>query len=304
MTSTPAKHTVARLREPQHDVKASLHPAVSSKLSDRSHSSDRTGLPVKHDLFGVRVNATCYNEAADLIMQAARERRSMLVDHMPVHGLMEACQDPLLKEKLNAFDIVAPDGQPVRWALNHFYQTGLSERVYGPELMLRLCARAEQEQVGIYLYGSRLHVLERLSGNLLRRFPKLRIAGYESPPFRPLTEKEDRETVSRITSSGAGLIFLGLGCPKQEHFAYDHRESLQGVQLCVGAAFDFHAGCKAMAPTWMQRSGLEWAFRLMSEPGRLWQRYMRTNSLFIYKVIRHELGLLARRIGEAKCIPR
>jgi exopolysaccharide biosynthesis WecB/TagA/CpsF family protein len=156
--------------------------------------------------------------------------------------------------------------------------------------MLRLCARAEAEQIGIYLYGSQPHVLERLSENLRQRFPKLRIAGQESPPFRPLTEEEDRETVNRINSSGAGLIFIGLGCPKQEHFAYDHRESIQGVQLCVGAAFDFHAGCKRMAPAWMQRRGLEWAFRLMTEPGRLWQRYLRTNSLFVYKMIRYELG--------------
>jgi exopolysaccharide biosynthesis WecB/TagA/CpsF family protein len=182
---------------------------------------------------------------------------------------------------------VAPDGQPVRWALNHFHQARLADRVYGPELMLRLCARAEQEQVGIYLYGSRLYVLERLSGKLLRRFPRLRIAGYESPPFRALTEKEDRETVSRINSSGAGLIFIGLGCPKQEHFAYDHRDSIRGVQLCVGAAFDFHAGSKRMAPAWMQRHGLEWAFRLMSEPKRLWKRYLCTNSLFLFKVLWH-----------------
>jgi exopolysaccharide biosynthesis WecB/TagA/CpsF family protein len=246
-------------------------------------------LPAKHDLFGVRVSAICYNEAADFIMQAAKQRRAMLVDHMPVHGLIEATQDSILREKINHFDIVAPDGQPVRWALNHFYHTGLADRVYGPELMIRLCARAEDEQVGIYLYGSQLHVLERLCGNLLRRFPKLRIAGYESPPFRPLTAEEDRTVVNRINESEAGLIFLGLGCPKQEHFAYDHRDSIQGVQLCVGAAFDFHAGSKKMAPAWMQRSGLEWAFRLMTEPRRLWQRYLRTNSLFIYKMIRHEL---------------
>ena len=289
MEPIPAKNTVARLREPQHDVNTSLHRAAgpNTRLSDRIRSTPLIGLPVKHDLFGVRVSATCYNEAADLIMQAARRRKSLLVDHMPVHGLMEACQDPLLKEKINAFDIVAPDGQPVRWALNHFHQTGLADRVYGPELMLRLCARAADEQIGIYLYGSQLHVLERLSGNLLRRFPKLRIAGYESPPFRSLTENEDHEAVSRINSSGAGLVFLGLGCPKQEHFAYDHRDSIQGVQLCVGAAFDFHAGCKPMAPAWMQRHGLEWAFRLMSEPGRLWKRYLCTNSLFLLKVLRH-----------------
>jgi exopolysaccharide biosynthesis WecB/TagA/CpsF family protein len=224
-------------------------------------------------------------------MQAASERRAMLVDHMPVHGLIEASRDPLLNEKINHFDIVAPDGQPVRWALNRFYKTGLTDRVYGPELMLRLCRQAEREGVGIYLYGSQSTVLEQLQQNLLRRFPRLRITGAESPPFRPLTPEEDQAVVARINQSGAGLVFLGLGCPKQEHFAYDHREQIKGVQLCVGAAFDFHAGRKKMAPGWMQRHGLEWAFRLMTEPRRLWQRYLRTNSLFILKVIRHELGM-------------
>lgn len=254
-------------------------------------SSPWSRLPPKHNLFGVNVSQTCYEEATEIIMQAARERRPMLVDHMPVHGLIEACQDAVLNEKIKHFDIVAPDGQPVRWALNRFYNTGLSERVYGPELMLRLCRQAEREGVGVYLYGSQLLVLERLHRNLLRQFPALRIGGAESPPFRPLTAEEDQAAVERINDSGAGLIFLGLGCPKQEHFAYDHRDRIKGVQLCVGAAFDFHAGCKKMAPEWMQRNGLEWAFRLMTEPGRLWRRYFRTNSHFLLKILRHELGI-------------
>ncbi|TXH00524.1 MAG: glycosyltransferase [Candidatus Moraniibacteriota bacterium] len=251
----------------------------------------RDGLPPKHDLFGVSVSQTSYEEATALVMQAAKERRPMLVDHMPVHGLIEACQDSSLNEKMRHFDIVAPDGQPVRWALNRFYGAGLSDRVYGPALMLRLCRQAEREGVGVYLYGSQQAVLEQLQDNLLRQFPKLRIVGAESPPFRPLTAEEDQAAVERINDSGAGLIFLGLGCPKQEHFAYDHRDRINGVQLCVGAAFDFHAGCKKMAPKWMQRNGLEWAFRLMTEPGRLWRRYFRTNSHFLLKILRHELGI-------------
>jgi N-acetylglucosaminyldiphosphoundecaprenol N-acetyl-beta-D-mannosaminyltransferase len=254
-------------------------------------SPSYSGLPRKHNLFGVNVSQTCYQEATDIIMQAARERRSMLVDHMPVHGLIEASQDPSLQNKLNRFDIVAPDGQPVRWVLNRIHKTNLSDRVYGPELMLRLCREAEREGVGAYLYGSQLSVLDCLQHNLIRRFPNLRIAGAESPPFRPLTTDEDHAAVDRINQSGAGLIFLGLGCPKQEHFAYDHRHKIKGVQLCVGAAFDFHAGCKRVAPRWMQRHGLEWAFRLITEPRRLWRRYLVTNSLFMLKVIRYELGI-------------
>lgn len=281
------------LRLPQDDVKEMLNHAAHSSLTPQALplSPPRSGLPPKHNLFGVNVSETSYNEATDLIMQAARERQSMLVDHMPVHGLIEASQDPSLNEKMNHFDIVAPDGQPVRWVLNRFYKTNLSDRVYGPELMLRLCRQAEREGVSVYLYGSQPSVLENLQQNLIRQFPNLRIAGSESPPFRPLTPDEDQAAVARINHSGAGLVFLGLGCPKQEHFAYDHRHQIKGVQLCVGAAFDFHAGCKKMAPKWMQRNGLEWAFRLITEPRRLWQRYLRTNSLFMLKVIRYELGM-------------
>ena len=281
------------LQPPQQKVEVMLNHAPHAFVKHPIPPGPllRSGLPPKHDLFGVSISQTSYEEATALIMRAAKDRSPMLVDHMPVHGLIEACQDPSLNEEMRQFDIVAPDGQPVRWALNRFYGAGLSDRVYGQELMLRLCRQAEREDVGVYLFGSQQSVLEQLQRNLLRQFPKLRIAGAESPPFRPLTAEEDQVAVERINDSGAGLIFLGLGCPKQEHFAYDHRDRIKGVQLCVGAAFDFHAGCKKMAPKWMQRNGLEWAFRLMTEPGRLWRRYLKTNSLFLFRFIRQELGM-------------
>jgi len=127
-------------------------------------------------------------------------------------------------------------------------------------------------------------VLVGLRGNLTSRYPSLRILGAESPPFRPLTDEEDRETVDRINGSGARLIFLGLGCPRQDLFAFDHRDTIRGIQISVGAAFDFIAGNKKMAPSWMQRNGLEWLFRLTREPGRLWKRYLYTNTLFLGKI--------------------
>ncbi len=252
--------------------------------------NNQTQCPPKFNLFGIEVSKTDYQEATDLLIKAAQEHRSMIVDHMPVHGLIEATSDPELKHKINQFDIVAPDGQPVRWALNRFHHTNLSDRVYGPELMLRLCEQASQKGIGVYLYGSQPMVLKSLEQNLLLQFPHLRIVGSESPPFRQLTPEEDQLTVDRINQSGAGLIFLGLGCPKQEHFAFDHRKKIQGVQLCVGAAFDFHAGTKKTAPQWMQRNGLEWLFRLFSEPGRLWQRYLKTNTIFMVKYVQQAIG--------------
>src|SRR5204863_3570670 len=151
-------------------------------------------------------------------------------------------------------------------------------------LMLRLCRAAAAAGVSIYLYGGNPAVAEKLRANLLAACPGLEIAGYEAPPFRALTPDEDEAVVERINASGAGLVFIGLGCPKQDHFAFEHRDRLRAVQLCVGAAFDFHAGVKKMAPAWMQRRGLEWLFRLGQEPGRLWRRYLVTNSRFVAKL--------------------
>lgn len=241
--------------------------------------------PPKYNLFGVQVSATNYEDAEAFIMRAARQRLPALVDHMPVHGLMEASRNPELREMINHFSIVAPDGQPVRWALNRLYQANLSDRVYGPELMLRLCRRAAEEGVGVYCYGSTEDVVNRLGVNLRARFPSLRLVGCEAPPFRPLTLEEDQAMIQRINESGAGLVFLGLGCPKQEQFAFAHRTQILGVQLCVGAAFDFWAGTKKMAPNWMQRASLEWLFRLLSEPRRLWRRYLVTNTMFLGKTV-------------------
>jgi N-acetylglucosaminyldiphosphoundecaprenol N-acetyl-beta-D-mannosaminyltransferase len=236
--------------------------------------------PAKHDLFGVKATATCYDEAVAAIIRAAKKGVSGTVDLMCVHGLVMGARDAKFREVLNSFSIVASDGQPVRWALNLFHKTGLKDRVYGPELTIRLCKAAAEHGVPIYLYGSSPEVIEKLQANLRDKFPAIKIAGAESPPFRPLTPEEDAAVVKRINDSGAGIVFLGTGCPKQEIFAYEHRHSIKGVQLCVGAAFDFHAGKKKTAPGWMQKRGLEWLFRLTQEPGRLWKRYLVTNTLF------------------------
>jgi exopolysaccharide biosynthesis WecB/TagA/CpsF family protein len=204
-----------------------------------------------------------------------------LVDLMPVHGLIVAARNSEYGARMNCFDVLAPDGQPVRWALNFFHGAGLTDRVYGPEFTLRLSAAAARNTVPIYLYGSSPEVIDALSKKLLRLYPDLKIAGAESPPYRKLTAEEDAQVVQRINGSGARLLFLGIGCPKQEDFAFEHRKSIRAVQLCVGAAFDFHAGAKRMAPRWMQKRGLEWIFRLVSEPRRLWKRYLVTNTLFV-----------------------
>lgn len=252
--------------------------------------------PAKYDLFGVNVAASNYDEIADIVSRAAREHTPAVVSLHAVHAIVESLSDPDLLAKVNRFDAVLPDGQPVRWVLNNLHGIGLRDRVYGPELTLRLCARAADEGIPIYLYGSLPDVIELLQQKLLEKYPSLQIAGAESPPFRVLTPEEDEAVVRRINDSGAGILFIGLGCPKQDHFAADHAGRIVPVQVCVGAAFDFHAGIKPMAPAWMQRRGLEWVYRLAWEPRRLWRRYARTNSIFVAR-------WMAVRMRRRKCNP-
>ena len=263
------------LRAPGRGVAASAQPATAASA---------VAWPRKVDLFGVQVSQTTYEEVTESAIAAARCRQSAVVSCHAVHAIVTSSNEPVLRGKVNGFEIVTPDGQPVRWALNLLHGSQLHERVYGPEVMLRLCEAASREKIGIYLYGGTTKSLAQLQANLLSRFPELVIAGSESPPFRPLMPDEDQAVVERINTSGAGFVFIGLGCPKQDHFAADHRDLIRGVQVCVGAAFDFHAAMTPMAPPWMQRRGLEWLFRLCREPRRLWRRYLVTNTQFVAKL--------------------
>jgi len=240
--------------------------------------------PRKCDLFGVQVSATTYDEVSDAILKAARAGVPAVTSFHAVSSVVTASSDPELRKAVNSFQIVGPDGQPVRWALNLLHRAGLRDNVAGPDMMLRLCQRAATEGVPIYLYGGSPNAVDALRANLTDKFPGLRIAGAESPPYRPLSAEEDEAVVRRINQSGAGIVFIGLGCPKQDRFAHEHRDRIDAVQVCVGAAFDFHAGTKRRAPKWMQRRGLEWLFRLVQEPRRLWRRYLVTNTVFLTKL--------------------
>jgi exopolysaccharide biosynthesis WecB/TagA/CpsF family protein len=231
-------------------------------------------LPERHSVAGVLVSATTYDEVAGSVCEAALARRSAMVAATCAHGLTLAAADPEFRRTLNDFEIVTPDGQPVRWALNLLHGARLRERVYGPTLMLRVCEAAAAADIPVFLYGSRPEVVVRLAQRLRTRMPNLRIAGRRSPPFRPLTQEEDESDVEAIRASGAGIVFVALGCPRQEVWAHQHRERIGRPIVCVGAAFDFHAGTLRQAPEWMQARGLEWLFRLFMEPRRLWRRYV------------------------------
>ena len=235
----------------------------------------------KRTVLGVAVDVTDYDSAVDRIVAAAKKQRSYTVTALPVHGIMTGARDPEHRYRLNAFDLLVPDGQPVRWALNLLHGVALGERVYGPTLMLKLCERLAREGLPIYLFGSREETIARLSTNLRRRFPDLRIAGSQPGRFKVLSTSEREEIVLAIRQSGAAVVFVGLGCPRQEIWAYENRAALSMPAVCVGAAFDFHAGTVAQAPPALQRVGLEWAYRLMREPRRLWRRYVLLNPLYV-----------------------
>lgn len=253
-------------------------------------SSAQIQWPAKFPLFDVRVSATTYREATQCIIEAAHKGVRGVVSCHAAHAVVTASSDESLKDKVNTFEMITPDGQPVRWALNMLYRVKLSDRVYGPELMLRVSAAARDEGISVFLYGGTPETTQKLADNLLTQYPGLDIAGHYAPPFRALTNEEDREVVDMIASSKARIVFIGLGCPKQDLFAFDHRDSIDAIQICVGAAFDMHAGVKRMAPAWMQRNGLEWFYRLMQEPRRLTRRYLVTNTIFLVKLANQQMS--------------
>jgi exopolysaccharide biosynthesis WecB/TagA/CpsF family protein len=235
----------------------------------------------KQNVLGVRVDAVDYEAAVSKIITAAHQHRKLSVSALAVHGVMTGVLDETHRYRLNHLDLVCPDGQPVRWALNLLHKTGLPDRVTGPFLMLRVCERAAKEGLPIYLYGSRPDVLERLIKNLCDRFPQLIIAGSQPSRFRQVSAQEKKEIIKDIRDSGAAITFVGLGCPRQEVWVYEYGEGLSMPTLAVGAAFDFHAGNLSQAPTLLQKLGLEWFYRLMQEPTRLWKRYVFLNPLYV-----------------------
>jgi exopolysaccharide biosynthesis WecB/TagA/CpsF family protein len=256
-----------------------------------SDSTESITWPPRHNVIGVPVSAATYASALAAVMPAAHAHRSTAVTHLAVHGVVEASKDPEFRAQIAQFDIVAPDGHPVRIALNKLYHCGLPDRCYGPDFTLAVCEACAAEGVSIYLYGSQKDVVEAMRDNLAARFPGLQIVGCEPSLFRPLTSEEDAELVARINASGAGFVFVGLGCPLQEKFTADHKGRINAVMIAVGAAFDFHAGKKSQAPKWMQDHSLEWFYRLMQEPSRLWRRYLFTNTTFVWRFTLQYLGL-------------
>jgi N-acetylglucosaminyldiphosphoundecaprenol N-acetyl-beta-D-mannosaminyltransferase len=221
----------------------------------------------------------------------AAHRESRYVCICNAHSVVTATQDPSFRDILVHADMATPDGAPVAWLMRRTGHPG-QQRINGPDLMFRFCERAAADGTPVFLLGSAPETLAMLQGRLLAALPRLVIAGTMSPPFRELSSAEDEELVATVNRAQPGVVFVSLGCPKQERWMAAHRGRIQAVMIGVGAAFDFHAGTVARAPGWMRHNGLEWLHRLVSEPRRLWRRYLVTNSAFIVGAARQ---LLHRR---------
>ena len=245
----------------------------------------------KYSILGINVNAVDYDFAVSTITDAAKSKQPCSVSALAVHGVMTGFLDSTHARRLNGLDLVVPDGQPVRWALSWLHQQQLPDRVYGPNLTLKVAESLSKEGLSIYLYGSKKKTLEKFACNLQQLYPEFKIAGMEESKFRRLSESERLQLVDRVKASGANAVFLGLGCPRQETWAYEYRNQLNIPILAVGAAFDFHAGTLPQAPKSMQKAGLEWLFRLIQEPKRLWQRYAVLNPLYVWHIFEQYLGL-------------
>ncbi|WP_038017333.1 WecB/TagA/CpsF family glycosyltransferase [Synechococcus sp. PCC 7335] len=255
---------------------------------------------ISSEILSVRINNTSYSEACDRIQTLVQAKQSSYIVAANVHVVMTALWCAQYRNILDHAAIVTPDGMPLvigmRWL-----GAKRQSRVYGPDLMLAWCDRAAATNLPIYLYGSTPQTLQKLSDRLQTRFPKLEVVGTYSPPFRTLTAAEEAADVERIRQSGADVVFVGLGCPKQEEWMYRQMGKLDAVMIGVGAAFQFHSGEVAQAPRWMMRSGLEWCFRLVQEPKRLWRRYLFTNLAFVFlfsgQLLQHHLS---RYLGHSR----
>jgi N-acetylglucosaminyldiphosphoundecaprenol N-acetyl-beta-D-mannosaminyltransferase len=250
------------------------------------------------NITGTNISATSYEEVVEVVGNwlshevSSVEKGAKYICVTSVHGIVTARRDLELRMALNNADVTTPDGMPVVWALRSFGARG-QQRVYGPTLMLRLCEAAVIRGHRIFLYGGRSEVLSVLCVKLKARYPELRIAGTYSPPFRVLTQAEDEHVKQVISDSGADLVFIGISTPKQEKWMAVHQRDFPGkVLVGVGAAFDFHAMRVRQAPRWMQQAGLEWFFRMLMEPARLWKRYLLVTPQFLPLWALQKMGLL------------
>lgn len=265
-----------------HSALSLQNPAHSFEPAELIEPDEAAVPPPSVDVLGIPLALTTYERAMEWIDARVETREKGYVCVAAVHTVMACQEDPELREAVLNSSLTVPDGQPLVWAMNAL-GSNLPSRVYGPELMARHCERSAQTGTRIFLYGGRNQgALVQLALNLRRRYPGLKIVGGYSPPFRTLSDEEEAGVVAEINRSGADVVWVGIGVPKQEKWMAAMRDRLDApVLIGVGAAFDFHAGLVAQAPNWIQSLGMEWAYRLSREPKRLWRRYAKYNPWFV-----------------------
>ena len=272
-----------------------MSPHSSPAPTDDPHALERVQdaavPPASVEVLGIPLALTDYERTMDWMDATIASKRRGYVCVAAVHTVMVCREDPELRAAVLNSDLTVPDGQPLVWAMNALGHD-LSSRVYGPELMERYCERSGLTGARMFLYGGRNQgALVQLALNLRRRFPGVKIVGGYAPPYRDLTADEERSVIEEINASEADVVWVGIGVPKQEKWMAAFRGRLDApVLVGVGAAFDFHAGLVPQAPDWMQRTGLEWAYRLAHEPRRLWKRYAKYNPAFVVGFVRQWLA--------------
>lgn len=242
-------------------------------------------------VIGSRIDLVSYAQAIEIILNWSTRRESRIVFAANVHMIMEAYDSAEFRKIVNLADLITPDGMPLVWMMR-IKGYSKQQRVYGPTLMLYVLEVATRENIPVGFYGSTPKVLQSLIARMQNKFPDLKVVYSFSPSFDESNQEDDMEIIKQINDTSVRILFVGLGCPKQEKWMAAHRGKVNAVMLGVGAAFDFHAGVKPQAPLWMQNNGLEWLYRLVTEPSRLWRRYLYHNPRFIFLAILDFLGLL------------
>ncbi len=259
----------------------------------------KISVPVQR-VIGSPITALPFTHQIDLMLEWASKRLSKVVCVANVHMLMEAHSKPDFADVLLEADMVTPDGMPLVWLMKLMGERK-QDRVAGMDILIALAQRVPLKNVSVFFLGSERKTLENIRKRLKHEFPKIKIAGIEPLPFRPLTPEEDGAIIQKINHSGAGIVFVSLGCPKQEIWMHQHKNQIQAVMIGLGGAFDVYAGVKKWAPPWIRHIGLEWLYRLAQEPKRLWRRYYETIPPFLFLALKQifatVLGISARSSG-------
>jgi N-acetylglucosaminyldiphosphoundecaprenol N-acetyl-beta-D-mannosaminyltransferase len=245
----------------------------------------------KRSVIGVLVDATDYAHAVERVVDAAEHRRPFTASALAAHAVTMGARDAEFRFCLNSLDLATPDGQPVRWALNVLHHAKLSEQVRGTDLTVRILRSAAAAGFPVFFYGSTEQTLARLRERVVEMIPGLRVAGLEPSKFRAVQPGEREAIARRIRESDARIVFVGIGCPRQEWFVHEFRQYVDAPLVAVGAAFDYLAGNLSPPPQIIRNSGLEWAWRLMLEPRRLWRRYLFLNPVFLTLLALQHMGL-------------